>query len=246
MKTNLLLCAISVSVSLSAAPFQNLGFDNLNFPDWLPAPIPGAPISSVVQEWMTPGWVLSSAVGYNWTQPFESRASLLDMSYRNTWQPANPVKAPVVGSYSLGIWPNSGIAAPPFFLGQTGDIPGDAHSLRFLYQGDNLSVTVAGVEQPLHLVQEMSSGDPDILPLRYYAVDVSAAAGTTALVAFEFRSFGNPPIDGPPIPGLPDAKFHVLDDLSFSPLPAVPEPATWILAVVGGVAGLVGCRRRWP
>ncbi len=96
----------------------------------------------------------------------------------------------------------------------------------------------------VHFTESLPSGDPEVGSLDYYVVDVGLFAGQATELRFEFRSFGNPPIDGPPIPGLPDAKFHVLDDLSFSPLPAVPEPKTWALLGVGlGALFWRGCRR---
>ncbi len=102
---------------------------------------------------------------------------------------------------------------------------------------------VGGAERLVHFTESLPSDDPEVGSLDYYVVDVRPFAGQTAELRFEFRSFGNPPIDGSPIPGLPDAKFHVLDDLSFSPLPAVPEPQTWALFGIG-LAVLPWCSRR--
>ncbi len=177
---------------------------------------------------MTPGWVLRQPIGHNYTQPFEGNASILDHDYVNTWQPANPAQAPVVGNFSLGIWPGL-----PFFLAQTGDIPADAQSLRFLYHGNDLRVHLGGALATVHFLEDRASGDPDVPLFHYYAVDVSGFAGQTTLLQFEFRSFGNYPGREPTVPGWPDAKMHVIDDLTFSPLPAVPEPATWALLGVG-------------
>ncbi len=196
---------------------------------------------------MAPGWAdpAGGGIGYNYTQPFGVAASLLDVNYRNTTQPANPAKVPLVGQFSLGLWPGALGGDFPVVLQQTGDIPADAQSLRFLYHGDNLRVYVGGAARLVHFAGTRPSGDPEVGDLRYYAVDVSEFAGQTAQLHFEFRSFGNPPIDGPPIPGLPDAKFHVLDDLSFSPLPAVPEPQTWALFGIGFTAlGWIQRRRK--
>ncbi len=156
-----------------------------------------------------------------------------------------------MGIYSLGIWPPaqpdsfSGIP-PGFTLKQTGDIPAEAQSLRFLYAGPgDFKVYVGGAERLVHFTESRPSGDPEIASLDYFVVDVGLFAGQTAELRFEFFSFGNyPGQDGGPIPGRPDAKFHVLDDLSFSPLPAVPEPATWVLAVVGCAALVRAGRRR--
>ena len=188
---------------------------------------------------MVPGWSGPFAVGYNYTKPFEGETSLLDPDYVNTWQPANPAQAPVVGNFSLGIWPGL-----PFFLAQTGDIPADAQSLRFLYHGNDLRVHLGGALATVHFLEDRASGDPDVPLFHYYAVDVSGFAGQTTLLQFEFRSFGNYPGREPTVPGWPDAKMHVIDDLSFSPLPAVPEPSTWALLGVGLGALLWRGRRR--
>jgi len=151
----------------------------------------------------------------------------------------------VVGSFSVGIWPSASGGDFPFFLAQTGDIPAAAQSLRFLYHGDNLQVSVGGTFMPVHFLEDVASGNPDVPVFHYYAVDVSPFAGQTAELRFEFRSFGNfPGQDAPIRPGWPDAKSHVLDDLYFSQLPAVPEPQTWALLGVGLVTLLWRQRRR--
>ena len=118
---------------------------------------------------------------------------------------------------------------------QTGEIPADANSLRFLYAGTgDFKVYVGGAERLVHFTESLPSTDPEVSSLDYFVVDVGLFAGQTAEVRFEFFSFGNyPGQPGGPVPGWPDAKFHVLDDLTFSPLPAVPEPQTWALLGVG-------------
>ncbi len=194
--------------------------------------------------WMVPGWTVGNPVGYDHTQPFQSRSSLIGPSYRNTTQPASPGKVPVVGTYSLGIWPysvpDSISGVPPgFTLKQSGEIPSGSQSLRFLYAGPgDFKVYVGGAERLVHFTESRPSGDPEIASLDYFVVDVGLFAGQTAELRFEFFSFGNyPGQDGGPFPGRPDAKFHVLDDLSFSPLPAVPEPPVISLLFLGAVFG---------
>jgi hypothetical protein len=242
MKSPLLLLSCSLPGLLGAAPFQNLGFDELNFPDFFPAPIPGPPFDGAPEKWVTPGWNVPNGVGYNYPQRFEGYSSILDASYVNTTQPANPNKLPVVGSFSLGIWPSSSPETftglpPKFVLRQTGDIPAEAQSLRFLYHGNDLTVSVGGASALVHFLEDRPSGNPDVPLFHYFAVDVGLWAGKTAELKFEFRSFGNyPDHDGGSIPGWPDATMHVLDDLSFSPFPAIPEPFSWALFGFGAVA----------
>ncbi|HAB19210.1 MAG TPA: hypothetical protein PLX89_10280 [Verrucomicrobiota bacterium] len=220
--------------------FKNLSFDTPEFPSWFPNPIPDGPFEGTFGEWIRPGWSSTpqSAVGYNYTQRFAGQASILDRDFRDTHFGANsPV--PVVGSFALGIWPASGRGfqgmLQPYVLTQTGDLPSDALSLRFLYHGDDLRVYVAGEQLPLFAQPDVPSGNPDIPFYHYFAVDVSPYAGTTSELKFEFRSFGYDDFSMEPRPiGYPDAKSHVLDDLSFSTSP-VPEPLTWTLAGLGGV-----------
>lgn len=152
----------------------------------------------------------------------------------------------MVGKFSLGIWPQSAPPGLAFQMSQTGDIPGDAQSLRFLYASPgDLKVYVVGADRLVHFTESLPSGDPGIASLDYHVVDVSPFAGQTVQLLFEFSSLGNyPNQEGRPYFGFPDAKFHVLDDLSFSPLPAVPEPQTWALLGTGLGAAYWICRKR--
>jgi hypothetical protein len=240
MKILIVITFVSLSFNAAAAPFKNLGFDQPEYPSDEPSQFPGKPFSIDVGAWVRPGWQSSpqSGVGYNLSQPFAGISSLLDGEFRDTHFGLN-AKAPVVGSYSLGIWPGSGAISPdgstfPFTLRQTGDIPVEAQSLRFLYHGNSLKVSVGGVERAVHFAENRASGDPEIGDLHYFAVDVGLWAGQTAELKFEFFSAGYDDFGEIPRRSFePNAQMHVLDDLSFSPLPAVPEPQTWALLGVG-------------
>lgn len=235
-------CSATIFLSGSAAAFINLGFDTPEIPEWFPSQIPGPPFDRGPGEWIRPGWdsYHQSGVGYNFSQPFGGISSVLDADFRDSHFGAN-TRVPVVGNYSLGIWPLAQPVGPgvysPFVLWQTGDIPSDASSLRFLYHGNDLQVSVGGEVRPLYALPDVPTGDPEIPVFHYYAVDVSPYAGQTVELRFQFRSRGYDDFsEVPRRPGEPDAQSHVLDDLSFSPLPAVPEPSTWALLGLGALS----------
>ena len=203
---------------------------------------------------MTPGWATSPQNGSGWnkSQLFAGVSSILDVNFRDTHFGAG-TPAPVVGRFSLGVWP---IANPepspgfdyPFTLKQTGDIPMDAQSLHFLYQGFDLRAYIAGVAKPMNFIGTRPTDNPAALTAPYYAVDVSPFAGKTAELRFEFRSRGFDDFSGAPrLPNQPNAQSHVLDDLKFSALPAsVPEPGTYALFAIGFAALAVHLRRPRP
>ena len=241
--------SLTVAANLNAAPFKNMSFDSPEFPPEFPSPIPGRPFAGGIADWMLPGWKNPTAVGYNVSQPFADVSSLVDSAFRDTHFGAN-AKVPVVGDLALAIWPASSPISPdgatsPFILRQTGDIPVEAQSLRFLYHGNSLKVSVGGVERVVHFAENRPSGDPEIGDLHYFAVDVGLWAGQTAELKFEFYSRGYDDFgEIPRRPFEPNAQMHVLDDLSFSPLPAVPEPQTWALLSTGMVTLLWFSRRK--
>ncbi len=234
-----------------AGAFVNLGFDQTAIPPDFPIQIPGPPFSFLLGDWVRPGWQSrpQTSVGYNYSQNFAGWASIVDRDFRDTHFGKN-APAPVVGTFSLAVWPLSGPIGPgeyePYKLTQTGDIPLDAQSLRFLYHGNDLRVFLADSERTLQPLPDVISGDPQIPLYHYFAVDVSPYAGQTVELRFEFRSQGYDDfrLIPPRLPGEPDAQSHVLDDLSFSPLPAVPEPSTWALLGLGVAALAWGSRKR--
>lgn len=233
-----------------AGAFFNLGFDQTAIPSGSPIQIPGPPLDNTFGEMIRPGWDSrpQSAVGYNYTQRFAGFGSIVDRDFRDTHFGLN-TPAPVVGNFSLAVWPPSVPVGPgeyePYKLTQLGDVPADAESLRFLYHGNDLKVFLGGEERTLQPLPDVISGDPLVPVYHYFAVDVSPYAGQTVELRFEFRSQGFDDFSGSPrLPGQPNAQSHILDDLSFSPLPSVPEPATWALLGLGAAALGWTLRRR--
>jgi hypothetical protein len=233
-----------IGSSLSAASFQNLGFDTTAFPNTIPSPFPGPSFDGAPREWVIPGWnEPHGSVGYNQSQTFGNGASILDVNFRDTHFGLN-APAPVVGGFALGVWP-SAYGTDPFTLSQTGAVPTDAKSLQFLYQGDNLKVYVGGSLEPLHVIGTRPTDNPAAPSANYFAVDVTAMAGRTAELRFEFRSYGFDDFSGAPrLFGQPNAQMHVLDDLQFSSASAVPEPATYALLGLGAALLWWPLRRR--
>ena len=227
-----------ISFDVMAAPFQNLGFDS---PNLVGLPLP--PNNGTLSQFITPGWTTAPQTGAGWnlSQSFGNGASILDVNFRDTHFGLN-APAPVVGGFALGVWPTTD-GVRPFTLSQSGSVPADAKSLQFLYQGDNLKVYVGGSLEPLHAIGTRLTDNPAAPSANYFAVDVTATAGRTAELRFEFRSYGFDDFSGAPrLFGQPNAQMHVLDDLKFSSASAVPEPSTYALFGLG--AALLWYHRR--
>jgi hypothetical protein len=121
------------------------------------------------------------------------------------------------GNYTVLIGGSS--AGPPTTaaVGQTGQVPSDAQSLRFFGDPFNdISASFAG--NPISLAQASNSGNYAI-----WVGDISGFAGQTGDLRFTASAGGG----------------GLLDNIFFSTQPA-PEPSTFVLLIFGAV--LLG----WP
>lgn len=136
---------------------------------------------------------------------------------------AAPEQVGTFGAYLLGM---NGMALnspsspprPAITLSQTATIPADAALLRYFESGafSQIEVYLSGVRQTATILDTT---------LTMKGIDVSAMAGTEVTMEFRF----------------PEGQFSTFDILGFEP---VPEPTTWLLAMIGGVGLLVLRRRR--
>ena len=143
MKTLRLKCIVGILLGTTLSgytalggEFINLGFDQLNWPN-SPSPIPGPPIDFTFGNWIRPGWnsTPQSAVGYNYTQHFWNMASIVDRDYRNTQYGQN-ISAPVVGRFSLVVWPFSRPVNSPNVYTRRSLLPQVHPSLSKVYLGN--------------------------------------------------------------------------------------------------------------
>ncbi|MBM3884140.1 MAG: PEP-CTERM sorting domain-containing protein [Verrucomicrobia bacterium] len=107
----------------------------------------------------------------------------------------------------------------------------------FLWQGEDLRVSLGGQQVPVYPWEQRLTADPRVPVHNYYTVNVEPWAGQEVMLRFEFRAFEYHAF--PDWPG----HVHVLDDLHFS---AIPEPAPrWLL--LAGLWWLAWrCRRTQP
>jgi hypothetical protein len=210
--TTILLISTEVLIR-GQGSFTNLGFEQGLVPQG-PLPIPGW--TAYIEEPEIP-LVLVNDVGFN-TISLGGAAIILHDSN-------SPVFEPLRGRYSVSL--NSSFGGPPFqsaAIAQTGQVPADAQSLRFIAKPwYGLQVTFAG--QVISITQVATS--PERLVL---GGDISAFAGQTGELRFT---------------ALPAVGFGggLIDSIVFSSQP-IPEPSTWLLLGVGGLGLLAGHRLR--
>lgn len=226
----LVFLVLALVWNASAAPFQNLGFDNANTNNVTPRNPPDRDFFGPASE-VVPGWQLllgtsqESEVGLNALLPGPGYSSIMTSD--------NQLGRPVVGLYSLSLIPFYGGADPsqfrPYTLIQNGDIPLGSLSMRFINYGAPVDLYVNGSLVPLFYDYGAVVPDPNAR-LANVSGDISAFAGQNVelrLVTL-FRTTG--------------AYVSGLDSISFS---AIPEPSAVVLLTLG-VLLLFAARRVRP
>jgi hypothetical protein len=227
--TFLLICCLSVGAS--GAPFQNLSFDDA---DTNSVTRGGGGLTEAPVPDLLPGWQISNSrasfewMNYNSRPPGFGWVSLLPPE--NFGHPPYPV----FGRYSVALEPlGPGFeSGNPITLRQRAEVPHDARELRFVNWGALFDLRLNGSLTPVtYYHQEYLPNpfvrDPEYLT-RFASVDISGFAGQTVEISFDaFYRGGRPSI-------------HGLDSIEF----VVPEPATWLLLGLGGVALVAGHRWR--
>ena len=196
-----------------AAQFQNLGFDAANTNN-----LSGAPSRGPVAE-MLPAWQLltpegpTPTVGYNFFPLGLNLAVLYDVSM------PQPPQFPTEVKYSLGLWPESG---KPFSLIQSGEVPLDAKTIRFLNFGGQFELRANDILIPLSYVYPPTyfPGEAD------QRIDVFGNIASFAGQNVELKFTTLQRNVGPFVNGI--------DSIIFSP-ENIPEPGTWGLLGLGGL-----------
>ena len=130
----------------------------------------------------------------------------------------------ISGHYTAGL---QGGVSGKAELTQTGFIPIDSKTLLFNSDGMGIKLSLNGSLAPLVNLGRTGSPDP-FNGYDTYGVDISSLAGKDAELKFSSPVFG----------------FVRLDDIRFSSVALVPEPSTWALFGVGGLALAWVIRRR--
>jgi hypothetical protein len=212
-----LLCVLS-HVSFAQGTFQNLGFEAAD-----PRPVPGGPAGHVQFVPAFPGWTCT----VNGRQ--QSSALFNNLNATPALALYGPGFDPLDGSYSALFQASTLFLPSEVSLFQSGLVPDDALSLRFLATspaalGDgSLSVSLNGTLLNYSVLQDFGA-------YSLYAGDVSSFAGQLAELRFSDTV----------APG--GMSTLMLDAVNFSPV-AVPEPSAWALLVCGTAAGWAMLRR---
>ena len=224
---------------VGAAPFQNLDFEQAAIVP-LPNPPPGNPYEPLDAASAFPSWTVT--LGTSVSDQVYGEANILDITsvalvhLGNLYFTSVPA---IDGTYDAQLYAVA-TAPPPdatASVSQTGDIPADAESIRFLIRNPPGASNIPSVpfvfldETPIPVVPLSSSGGIIMM-----GGDVSAFAGTTA--ELRFMAAGDPD----PNAGFAGEDIFELDDITLSPEP-IPEPGSVGLLALGAM-GLVVRRRR--
>lgn len=205
---SLLVGIVLLLVPLGAAgqgSFQNLDFERATI---APTPIGGGTYPADPAQCF-PGWTVGGSgtvVMYNDLSLGAPAISLMGPNFPNY-----PGYTPLQGSYSV-LLQYLNIAGGPPTLSQSGMIPSDAQSINLLVGDGDAVVTLNGVTIPL---VGLAGGR--------WAGDISAFAGTTALLRFSTTT------------GVPNAMERLyFDDIQFS-TQQIPEPDVFALSGLGAL-----------
>jgi hypothetical protein len=214
----LIVATCCVLSSARGQSFQNLGFESATI----------VPFSSGVFTWAEwnpamPGWIgylganQVNSLFYN-DQCLSACTSLAIID-----QPGFTFGAPLLGRYSAIL--SAGVDLDGRYeasIAQTGLIPSDAKSVRFLgsFSGTGLSVSVSGETLPLYSLNQTAN-------FTVYGADISQFAGQVGELRFTVATDQATARQG-------GGGRLVLDFISFSATP-VPEPQAFVLLLLGGV-----------
>jgi hypothetical protein len=219
MKTTICTSAFWAQAFLAySAAFQNLDFDaaNTNHVTCQPSDPPLSFCFGPTTE-LLPGWQLlvagnpSSSVGLNLVIAGLGASSLYSVQSG----------VPAFGIYSLGLMPGYDLMTQAYrehSLIQSGVLPADAMSIRFLNYGSPFELRVNNTLVPLLYVNPPMVGDPNFR-LYHVAGDISAYAGLD--VELKFTTIDTPSV-----------VFNGIDSITFSS-EAIPEPGTISLLGAG-------------
>jgi hypothetical protein len=213
----LLLLTVATS-GLSAAPFRNLGFEEVN-PVYTSTFTDNGGDGVGFTMNLMPGWAIANVDGTQMgVVGINARANFGGITLF-TSETELPNVNPIEGKY--GLWLAYSSLDEHYTLSQEGDVPADAGALSF------------AIFNSLNTYELRMNGNP--IPLREDGTgqlygDVSAFAGSHVTLELEtYQPSG--PFPGP-------SGSHLLDDIQFV---AIPEPSTWVL-LIGGIALLLGWR----
>ena len=223
-------CVLSWPYSGQSASFQNLNFDNANTNNLVDVSGRGdyaGPTSELLPNWqVTVSGIDATLTGFNLTAPGSGYHTIVSPSYAN--------RSPVIGLYSFVMAPFYDVRGTfiPYSLAQTGDVPADAKSIRFLSYWAPLQLEVNGSLAPVAYTQRLSepawNGN---IPVFDAVADISPYAGQT--VELKFTTLLTPNYPG----------ANGLDEIFFSDV-AIPEPSTLALLLLGALVLAARLRRR--